>query len=172
MNLILVGYMGSGKSSIGKRLANRLEFDFIDLDKRIELFSNATIEDIFEKNGEDEFRSLESYVLSRVLKEDNMVLATGGGTPCYSNNIEILKENGFVVYLELKPDKLKKRLFWAKTKRPLIKGMDEEDLLEYIEDHLEERKEFYEQAHFIVNADKINAKLLDEIKERTQEFES
>ena len=171
MKLILVGYMGSGKSSIGKRLANRLEFDFIDLDNKIEIFSNATIEDIFEKNGEEEFRSLETYVLSRVLQGDNMVLATGGGTPCHSNNMEVLKENGFVVYLELTPETLKKRLFWAKTKRPIIKGMNEDDLLEFIEVHLENRREFYEEAHFIVDADKINAKLLDEIKERTLEFQ-
>ena len=135
-------------------------------------FSNATIEDIFEKNGEEEFRSLETHVLSKVLKEDNIVLATGGGTPCHSNNIEILKENGFVVYLELIPATLKKRLFWARSKRPLIKGMNEDDLLDYIEEHLDKRIEFYEQAHFTVDADRINAKLLDEIKERVLNFES
>ena len=171
MNLILIGYMGSGKSSIGKRLANRLGHVFVDLDKRIEDLAKVSIEEIFEKSGEDEFRDLEDYVLSKVLKEVNIVLATGGGTPCHSNNIETLKKNGFVVYLELDPPTLKKRLFWAKSKRPLLKGMDEDEMLEYIEEHLEERLPFYEQAHITVDADRINASKLDELKDRLLNFE-
>lgn len=172
MNLILIGYMGSGKSSIGKRLANRLGYVFVDLDKRIEDLAKVSIEEIFEEYGEKEFRNLEDHVLSKVLKEENIVLATGGGTPCHSNNIEALKENGFVVYLELDPPTLKKRLFWAKSKRPLLIGKNQDEMLDYIGGHLEERMPFYSQAHLTVNADKINASKLDEIKDRLLSFEN
>ena len=159
--------MGSGKSSIGKRLANRMGFQFIDLDKEIEEYAQATIEDIFEKNGEEFFRSLERYVLAKLIQKDKVVLATGGGTPCFEDNMDLLLESGFVVYLKLSPDKLHKRLSMAKKgKRPLVKGKKGEDLLNFIREHLGGRESFYLRAHYTINADKINARALDDIKEK------
>ncbi len=166
MNLILVGYMGCGKSSVGKRLANRMGFRFVDLDTHIEEYANASISDIYKSNGEEDFRRLETHVLSKVIKEKDIVLATGGGTPCFSNNMEVLLDNGYVVYLELDAKKLKRRLFKGKSKRPIIEGVEEDDLYDFISDHLEQRVPFYKQAHLTLNADKINAKVLDEIKNK------
>jgi len=166
MNLILVGYMGCGKSSVGKRLANRMGFRFVDLDTHIEEYANASISDIYKSNGEEDFRKLETHVLSKVVNEKDIVLATGGGTPCFSNNMEVLLNNGYVVYLELDAKKLKRRLFKAKSKRPIIEGFEEDDLLEFISNHLEQREPYYKQAHHTLNADRINAKALDDIKNK------
>ena len=169
MKLILIGYMGSGKSTVGKRLANRLDFSFIDLDKSIEEYANASVEDIFDNSGEELFRQVENHVLDKVLDQEKVVIATGGGTPCHSNNMAKLKQSGFVVYLYLSPEKIKKRLEKAKKSRPLVKGFKKEGLLLFVQNHLDERSVYYEQADFKIDADRINAGVLDEIKEMVLE---
>ena len=170
MKLILIGYMGSGKSTVGKRLANRLDFSFVDLDKRIEEYANASIQEIFDNSGEDLFRQVENHVLNKVLEQDNIVIATGGGTPCHSNNMAKLKQSGFVVYLYLSPEKIKKRIEKAKKSRPLVKDFKKEGLLLFVQNHLEERSIYYEEADLKIDADRINATLLDEIKAKVKAF--
>lgn len=170
MSLFLVGYMGSGKSSIGKRLANRLEFDFIDMDNELEDYAQAKIEDIFSQSGEDSFRMLENRILNKLIaRNDHLVIATGGGVPCHSENMTKITEHGFTLYLDLSPSKVARRIEMSNRKnpgkRPLVKDKSGEELLAYVTDHLIVRKPFYEQADMVVNADKINSAKLDEIKE-------
>ena len=164
MNLYLVGYMGSGKSSVGKRLANRLDLDFYDLDKMIEDYANAPISQIFRESGEESFRSLENHMLNKVMEMDNLVIATGGGTPCHSDNMTKILDHGLVVYLNLPVHKLIKRVKQGGQHRPLIAGKSDEELWDYVEQHFATRKETYERAHELINADRVNAALLDAIK--------
>lgn len=144
--IVLVGYMGSGKSSIGKLLADQLELPFYDLDSLIEKKARKTISNIFSEKGEAEFRKMESSGLKRWLNECKKgVLATGGGTPCHDNNMQIINRQSTAVYLKASIDELSKRLIQNKE-RPLIKGKSEEDLRAFIRAHLKIRKPFYEKA--------------------------
>lgn len=175
MSLFLVGYMGSGKSSVGRRLANRLELDFVDMDTLIEEYAQATVEDIFSQSGEETFRMLENHILDKLIKEDSKVIATGGGTSCHSGNMEKMLSSGYTVYLELPASKLARRIHQSNVKnpgkRPLIKGLEGDDLFEYVVDHLSTRKEFYESADIIVDADRVNSSMLNEIKDRYFDWE-
>jgi shikimate kinase len=164
MNLYLVGYMGSGKSSVGKRLANRLDMKFTDLDTMIEDYANAPITQIFDESGEESFRSLENHMLNKVLQMDGLVVATGGGTPCHSENMPKMLEHGLVVYLNLPVHKLIKRVKQGNQTRPLIINKSDEELKSYVEEHFEQRRPTYELAHQVVNADRVNAQMLDGIK--------
>jgi shikimate kinase len=157
--------MGSGKSSVGKRLANRLDMEFIDMDRMIEDFAQATVDDIFDQSGEETFRSLENHILRKLLQEGPKVIATGGGTVCHSDNMEAILDHGFTVYLQLPASKLTKRVSQSKQNRPLIRERVGKDLTAFISNHLKEREVYYKQAHMTIDGDKVNSKLLDEIKE-------
>lgn len=157
--------MGSGKSSVGKRIANRLGTTFVDLDTMIEEYANASVQQIFEESGEESFRALETHMLTKVLDQDDIVVATGGGTPCHSGNMDKMLDHGMVVYLELSPDKLVKRVTQGRSTRPLVAGKEGAELRAYIEQHLESRMPHYTRADITVDADRINANVLDEIKE-------
>ena len=156
MKIILLGYMGSGKSTIGKALANELKLSFIDLDHAIENEIGMSIRDFFEASGELKFRRLENEVLKKVLNENNnMILSTGGGTPCYGNNLDLLKSasNSKVFYLKGSIKTLVERLLSEKDIRPLIQSIGDDDLPEFIGKHLFERANFYLQAHHVVDID-------------------
>ena len=156
MKIILLGYMGSGKSTIGKALANELNLTFIDLDHTIEKQIGMTISDFFEASGELKFRRLENEVLNSVLAEnDQMILSTGGGTPCYGNNLQFMKSapNSKVFYLKASIKTLTERLLSEKDTRPLIQLIDDEDLPEFIGKHLFERSNFYLQADHMIDID-------------------
>ena len=156
MKIILLGYMGSGKSTIGKALANELKLSFIDLDHAIENEIGMSIRDFFEASGELKFRRLENEVLKKVLNENNnMILSTGGGTPCYGNNLDLLKSapNSKVFYLNGSIKTLVERLLSEKDIRPLIQSIGDDDLPEFIGKHLFERANFYLQAHHVVDID-------------------
>ena len=156
MKIILLGYMGSGKSTIGKVLANELKLSFIDLDHAIENEIGMSIRDFFEASGELKFRRLENEVLKKVLNENNnMILSTGGGTPCYGNNLDLLKSapNSKVFYLNGSIKTLVERLLSEKDIRPLIQSIGDDDLPEFIGKHLFERANFYLQAHHVVDID-------------------
>lgn len=148
MNYFLIGYMGSGKSSLGKLLATELKIPFYDLDAYIEGQENQTIADIFKTKGEIYFRRLEHEKLKELLKENvNMVLALGGGTPCYAGNMDLLLENGTSIYLQYPLEVLVDRLWLAKEQRPVIAHLGTKELLEdFVRKHLFERAPYYMQA--------------------------
>src|SRR5690606_13608466 len=154
MKIVLIGYMGSGKSSIGEKLATVLDFPFSDLDSAIERQEGCTVSEIFSKKGEIYFRKIENRVLKNTLaKPGNIVLATGGGTPCYADSMLFLTEQKDVVsvYLKTPLDVLCKRLFSEKSKRPLLAHLkSEEELNDFIRKHLFERAFYYNQAKVII----------------------
>ena len=153
--IILIGYMGSGKSTIAKLLSKSMHYEFLDLDEIIEKEQNASVSTIFEQKGEVYFRKLEHQVLKRILQsESNMILSLGGGTPCFTNNQELLKqENICTVYLKTSIDKLYERLRTQKANRPLIANKSEDEMKEFIAKHLFERSFYYNHAKYIVTTD-------------------
>jgi shikimate kinase len=143
--------MGSGKTTIGKKLAKRLGLQFIDLDIFIEKKTKKTIQTLFETKGEDNFRRLEYEALSEISKTQNILVATGGGTACFLNNIELINENGLSIYLKMNPESLANRLNNSKTERPLIKGKSKSELLTYIKDTLDKREKYYKKSNIVVS---------------------
>lgn len=159
MRIFLTGYMGSGKSTLGRRLARRLEIAFIDLDDYFEAKFRTSISLFFERYGEDAFRRLEHEVLKEVIdKHDNAIVSTGGGTPCYFNNMELMNHHGTTIYLKLPAAVIASRLSNSpfRYKRPKLKGMDKGTLLETVTGHLEQREPFYTRAHLIINVFDLN----------------
>ena len=150
MRIYLIGYMGSGKSTAGKELAKKLGMDFSDLDQFIESEYGLTIEEIFDKKGEDEFRKIEYNALKLFLEKDNIVVSVGGGTPCFYDSMDLMNNNGVTVYLKMSVDSLSNRLMNAKKKRPLIRDMSEFDLKNFITSNLEKREPFYLKAQYKV----------------------
>lgn len=154
--IILLGYMGCGKSTIGEQLADELNFAFIDLDVVLSAEQKCTIPELFQQKGPKEFRQLEHQTLIQVLKSTSKcVLSLGGGTPCYYDTMErIDKVTPNVFYLNASPMTLVKRLFSVKNSRPLISHITtEENLKDFIAKHLFERKNFYTQAKHTINVD-------------------
>lgn len=142
--------MGSGKSTVGKLLAEQLKLNFIDFDRYIEQGEGRTIAEIFDSEGEERFRTLEHEYLKKLLPEQNVIISLGGGTPCFHNSIELINNNGISVYLEMDAETLAARLVKAKNKRPLIRDLNETELKYFIETNLEKRQATYNQAHFTV----------------------
>ena len=168
LKIILLGYMGSGKSTIGKLLASDIGIPFRDLDTVIETSLNTSIPSIFEEKGEIFFRKKEAEILNDLLQTPReMVLATGGGTPCYGDNLRWMLSNGsHVVYLQYSVPELEKRLKLQREERPLISHISDHDLGEFIGKHLLERAPFYTQATIVIKADgKSPEELVGEIKE-------
>lgn len=139
--------MGSGKSVIGKKLAAELNLEFLDLDTLLEEKYKMTIPGIFEKFGEMQFRELETLTLKATILSDNFVLSCGGGTPCFNNNMSLINNSGFSIYIKMDKNSLSERLLKSKTKRPLLKDLTLETLPEKVEQMLKIREEFYSQAH-------------------------
>jgi shikimate kinase len=164
MKIFLLGYMGSGKTTVGKKLAGMLDYTFIDLDSMIESETDHTIPEWFAQ-GEARFREVESLVLKQTGDFKNSVISTGGGTPCFHDNMNWMKEQGLTVYIKCHPGSLFRRLVASKTQRPLLAGKTEVELMEYIVETLKEREYFYSQAHYVVKGEDIDVKsLLDEIQ--------
>jgi shikimate kinase len=160
MLIFLIGYMGSGKSTAGKKLAKLLGYGFADLDEHIEKRSGRRIADIFALEGEEGFRKYEHIYLEKLCKLENHVIATGGGTPCFGKNLELMKNSGKVVYLKMPAAALAKRLSQSDNTRPLLKNTGNKSLENYIEEHLAQREKFYEQADVIVNGVSVDVKEL------------
>lgn len=155
--------MGSGKSTLGKKIANRLGIPFLDSDAEIEKKHQKSIGEIFGEQGESRFRTYETEYIQSLSKTEDFVLATGGGMPCFENNTELLKELGVTFYLERSPKELMQRLRSAKIQRPLIEGLSDTDLLRFIEDKLSEREEYYKQATFTLPRDEQTAEMIENI---------
>ncbi|MFV5695166.1 shikimate kinase [Flavobacterium sp. LB3P122] len=155
--IVLLGYMGCGKSTIANKLSKNIEIPFVDLDIKIEEKVNLSINDIFEKHGEIYFRKLEHEVFIELLNSpDNLIIGLGGGTPCYANNHELLKGDNVVsVYLKASIETLFNRLAHNKSKRPLIADKSDEEMKEFIAKHLFDRSFYYNQAqHKVIVDDK------------------
>jgi len=149
--LYIIGFMGSGKSTAGNKLAALLGWSFIDLDRKVEEYTGMTIPELFSKYGEDHFRNIEAEMLRSITPDSNIVLATGGGTPCYRGNMEYMLMTGLTIYLKMTPAQLADRLVASNDERPLIKNMEGKELLIYIEKKLSEREFWYEKSHLIQN---------------------
>ncbi|MDW5290950.1 shikimate kinase [Formosa sp. PL04] len=167
MNLILIGYMGSGKSTLGRKLAKILNYPFIDLDHYIEEKEKLSISELFKTRGEIYFRKKEHEYLKDILEEqDDIVLALGGGTPCYANNMELINTNAAStsIYFKAGIKELVGRLKHERAKRPLLNRFNTDDeLAEFIGKHLFERSFYYNQADIVVNVD--NTTQLDILEE-------
>lgn len=155
-NIFLIGFMGSGKSTLGKKLANKLNITFFDLDTEIEKTENKTVAQLFEEKGEDSFRKLEKETLARIInKNENFVLSLGGGTPCFHKNMEVINESGISVYLKYNAGILTSRLINGKKERPLIKGLTENELSVFVEEKLNEREIYYNKSKVIIEGDNV-----------------
>ena len=145
--------MCSGKSTVGKKLARKLDYDFIDLDFYFEEKYHISVEDFFTKYGEDNFRKIETQLLNEVLVKDNVVISTGGGTPCFNENMKVMEENGISIYLKIHINSLKYRILNSKKKRPLLENISNENATEFLSNHLSEREKFYQQADYTVKGE-------------------
>ncbi|TKC59928.1 shikimate kinase [Pedobacter hiemivivus] len=157
MKIFLVGFMGCGKSTMGKKLAVKLGYEFIDLDHQIEKSLDTTIADYFSIHGEAAFRKLESETLKNFDYPANAVVATGGGAPCFFDNMEWMNANGLSIYIEMSAAALAKRLEGGKEKRPLLRDLNEAQMIEFIESKLLERDVFYKRALVTVNGISLTA---------------
>jgi shikimate kinase len=166
MKIFLIGMMGSGKSYWMDKLGQKLKLHRYDLDQLVEEDEGRSIREIFEESGEDHFRKIESAILKRFSDKDDFILATGGGAPCYFDNMEWMNKEGITIWLDEDTDALVERLIPEKAHRPLISHLDNDQLKKYLEQKKEERKRFYSRAKFTLTGEAINEKnMLSLIKE-------
>lgn len=145
--IFLIGYMGSGKTTMGKMLAQKMNFVFVDMDAMIEEKYHKTVSQIFAEMGQDKFREIEWQCLHEVAEFQNTVIATGGGAPCFFDNMEFMNSKGLTIYLKMTPQQLAMRLESSKAgKRPLLADRKGEELRKFIQEGLEMRELFYEKA--------------------------
>lgn len=168
--IILIGYMGAGKTTVGKALAHDLGLEFFDLDWYIENRFRKKIPQIFAERGENGFREIERNMLYEVGEFENVVISSGGGTPCFFDNIDYMSRQADTVYLNAPVDVLYAHLMMGKSQRPLIEGKTPEELKAYIKDSLAGREQFYRKARYMVDVEVIRYKsqiqaLVDNIKE-------
>ncbi len=153
--IYLIGFMGSGKSTLGKRLKSELGWDFLDLDDYFEMRYQTTIKQYFAEHGEEAFRRAETMMLSEISHKEKVVIATGGGTPCYFDNMQVMNASGLTIYIQLSVQTLAGRLSGTKQVRPLVAGKEGSELIAYIEEKLAEREAYYEQAKVIADGDTL-----------------
>ena len=158
MKLFLIGYMGAGKTTAGRLLAKKINYSFIDVDCFIENRYRQTIAEIFEEKGEAGFREIEHRVLLEISSYEKVVVSTGGGLPCFFDNMELMNQMGITIYLKNNRNELIKRLISKNQKRPLIKGKTPEELRIFIETSLNEREPFYNRARFIFEVKSCSTK--------------
>jgi shikimate kinase len=173
MKIYLLGYMGSGKSTVGKLLADQLKLDFIDFDSYIEKETGKSITEIFGNEGEVKFREIEHQFLKKLIRKANVVISLGGGTPCFHNNMDIINDSGTSIYLEVDISTLFKRLSNEKNARPLIRNLNDTELKNFIKINLEKRQIIYKNAQLSIPASLLSAaETTKEIKKRIKLKES
>jgi len=160
--IYLTGFMGAGKTTAGKKLAAALGYNFVDLDALIEKETGHTISQLFEK-GIDKFREMESVILKKTGGYSNSVVATGGGTPCYYDNLIWMNKNGITIYLKLSAGSLFHRLAASKQKRPLLQGKSDVELMEFIMETLTDRENFYSRSKYVIKGEDLDVKVLLEL---------
>ncbi|MBE6255047.1 MAG: shikimate kinase [Prevotella sp.] len=151
VRVILIGYMGAGKTTVGKALAADLRLTFYDLDWYITMRYHRSVPEIFAERGEEGFRDLERRMLHEVAEFENVVVSCGGGTPCFYDNMEYMNSLADTVYLKADPDVLAQHLKMGKGKRPLIEGKTPEELETYIQESLQAREPYYSQAKYTID---------------------
>lgn len=169
MRIFLIGYMGSGKTTIGRKVARKLNVGFVDMDVHIEHKYRKTVPDIFAEYGEEQFRTLERECLFEVAQYDRVVVATGGGTPCFFDNMELMNRWGDTIYIQLTPAELSRRLRRTPLyKRPLLAGRQGDDLEAFIALNLAKREPFYNGAKLKVSGsdEEIERQIVRLIEER------
>jgi shikimate kinase len=153
--IFLIGIMGSGKTHWAQQLADQLHMDWIDLDQQIEKVTDMPVRDIFAMEGEEYFRLKEKDTLRQFIGVDNIIIATGGGTPCFHNNMEWMNDNGITIWLHVDSNVLAERLKRKKYKRPLISHLNDDEIQDFIEAKLKEREPFYAQAKYHLTGSQI-----------------
>ena len=153
--IFLIGYMGSGKTTLGKAYARAMQLQFIDLDWYIEERFHKTVQELFEERKEDGFREIERNMLHEVAEFEDVIIACGGGTPCFFDNMEYMNGKGETVFLDASPEVLFRRLKIAKSKRPLLMDKSDEELMDVIQNALRVRIPFYSQATYVVTAESL-----------------
>jgi shikimate kinase len=153
--IYLIGYMGAGKTTVGKELARQMNLSFIDLDHYIEARFHKTVRQLFEEKGEAVFRDIECKLLHEVGMIENVVISTGGGAPCFFDNMSYMNQTGTTVYLKTSSGELAKRLELVKHTRPVLKGLFGEKLKQFITDNLGKRDFWYKQASVIFDTEKM-----------------
>ena len=166
--VILIGYMGSGKTTVGKALSKETGMMFYDLDWYIESRMRKSVSQIFAEKGEEGFRKIEYNMLHEVAEFEDVIISCGGGTPCFCDNMDYLNQQGDVVYLKASPETLHKHLLMAKIERPLLKGKSTDELIAYITEHLKQREPFYEKARHILDVNVLDD--YDKIKISVQQL--
>jgi shikimate kinase len=156
----IIGFMGSGKTTTGMKLAGLLGWDFTDLDKCIEEDTGMTIPEIFSVHGEAWFRQVESKILRSIQPLKNAVVSTGGGTPCYGDNMDFMLDTGLTIYLKLTPGQLRSRLSGTNGERPLLKDLGDAGLLAFIEEKLAIREKWYNRAELNFNGFDTDVRLI------------
>ena len=151
IRIILIGYMGAGKTTIGKALAKELNVPFYDLDWYITSRMRKTIAQIFEERGEEGFREIEKNMLHEVAEFEDVIISCGGGTPCFFDNIDYMNQQAPVVYLKVEPETLYMHLKMSKHDRPLLRGKSQEELITFIREQLELREPFYTKARYTLD---------------------
>jgi shikimate kinase len=154
--IYLIGFMGSGKSTLGRVLARMLDYSFIDLDHYIEQQERTTIPEIFAQKGEEAFRELERLAIHETANKGQTVVATGGGAPCFFDNMAFMNQHGITVYLHITPENLTRRLASAKTHRPLLADKTDAELYAFIQNKLAERKPYYQKAAIVADTDTLS----------------
>jgi shikimate kinase len=156
MKIFLLGFMGSGKTYWGQQLAQKMNLPFFDLDAVVALTGGKTVTEIFSEQGEEYFRYQEKAALEKLIEEnDAFVISTGGGTPCFFNNLDLMKDSGTTIWLNTPVAVLLQRLSKEKQHRPLLKNIDDDDLRQTIIKKLGTRKIYYEQAHIILHSEEL-----------------
>ncbi|MDX2001328.1 MAG: shikimate kinase [Chitinophagales bacterium] len=156
-NYYLIGMPGSGKTTLGRQAAQQLNMQFVDLDKEIESNEQRTIADIFEQDGEVYFRKLESEYLERIKSiSQSKIVATGGGTPCFHHNMQVMLQSGVTVFLDVPPSLLVERLNAVAPVRPLLKSGTEHDLWQKLENMYYQRKPYYEKAIYQLTGEEVS----------------
>lgn len=166
MKIFLLGFMGTGKSYWGKRWADQHDLSFFDLDQEVEESTGLKIPQIFEQYGEGYFREKERDQLYNFAKREKFILSTGGGTPCFFNNMQWMNQIGLTVYLKTPLPIIKERLVKEKSHRPLIRKYNEQEIEDFIKSSLQKRKKYYDLAHIILNTESITDITFDQIKKQ------
>lgn len=162
MRIFLVGFMFSGKSTVGKLLAKSMGYEHIDTDHMFESLYNISINDFFEKYGQDLFRELEHKLLLTLIEKDNIVISTGGGLPCFHNNMELIKQNGISIHINMSFKSIIHRQKKSKKNRPLLRNKSQEEIEIFLQDLLAKRIGIYNQSNIIIKGEDLNIKELKE----------